>query len=333
MSDRSAGGLEWVNYHHLLYFWVVAREGGLVPAGRVLRLSHPTLSAQIHALEDQLGEKLFTKVGRRLALTDMGRIVQRYAQEIFTLGREMVDTVKGRSTGQALRLDVGVVDAVPKLVVRRLLQPALSLSEPVRLLCHEDTYDKLLADLSLHVLDIVIADGPVPTGSTVRAFNHLLGETGVTFFGAPSLAKTYKRRFPASLDAAPMVLPLESSSLGRTLHQWFARRGVRPRIIAEFEDTALMNVFGADGVGLFTAPTVVADEVCRQYGVSVVGHVPELRERFYAVSVERRLKHPAVVAISDAARLEIFEHQNIASGRAGRPARTGSPSSRSRHTS
>jgi len=306
MDDTSPPRLEWVNYHHLLYFWVVAREGGLVPAGKVLRLSHPTLSAQIHALERQLDEKLFTKVGRKLALTDMGRVVFRYADEIFTLGREMVDTVKGRATGQPLRLNVGIVDVVPKLVVRRLLQPALSLPEVVKIVCYESTYEKLLADLALHTLDIVIADAPVPTSSSVRAFNHLLGETGVTFFGAPSLARRFRRGFPRSLDGAPMVLPIENTTLRRALNQWFARQDVKPRVLAEFEDSALLQVFGADGLGIFAASTVVEDEVCRQYGVSVLGRAAEVKERFHAVSVERRLKHPAVVAISDAAREELF---------------------------
>jgi LysR family transcriptional activator of nhaA len=306
MIDTMQPRLEWVNYHHLLYFWVVAREGGLVPAGQVLCLSHSTLSAQIHSLEDHLGEKLFTKVGRKLALTDIGQIVFRYADEIFSLGREMVDTVKGRSTGQPLRLDVGVADAVPKVVVRRLLQPALSLPEPVKIVCHEGAYEKLLADLALHTLDIVIADAPVPSGSRVRAFNHPLGETGTTFFGDRALTSKFKRGFPKSLDGAPMLLPLENSTLRRMLNQWFDRLGVSPRVVAEFEDSALLKVFGGDGVGIFTAPTVVEKEVCRQYGVSVMGRAHELKERFYAVSVERRLKNRAVVAISDVARHEIF---------------------------
>jgi LysR family transcriptional activator of nhaA len=306
MTDTIVPQMEWLNYHHLLYFWVVAREGGLLPAGRVLHLSHPTLSAQIHALEDALDQRLFTKVGRKLALTDVGRVVFRYAQEIFTLGREMVDTVKGRSTGQPLRLDVGVVDVVPKLVVRRLLQPALSLPEPVRVVCYEASYEKLLADLALHALDIVIADAPVPSGSSVRAFNHLLGETSVSFFGTKSLAGTFKRGFPKSLNGAPMLLPLENSVLGRALHQWFDRHGVKPRVVAEFEDSALLKVFGGDGVGIFAAPMAVEKEVCRQYGVSVLGRAPEVKERFYAVSVERRLKNPAVVAISESARHEVF---------------------------
>lgn len=298
--------MEWLNYHHLLYFWVVAREGGLVAAGKVLRLSHPTLSAQIRALEDRLGEKLFTKVGRRLVLTDVGRTVYRYADEIFSLGRELLDVLKGRPTGQPVKLDVGIVDVVPKLVVRRLLAPALALSEPVRLVCHEESYEKLLADLALHSLDIVISDAPVPAGSSVRAFNHLLGETGITFFGAPALADGFRRRFPQSLDGAPMLLPLESLTLRRSLNQWFDRRGIHPRVVAEFEDSALLKVFGADGLGLFAAPTVVEREVAAQYGVEIVGRTEEVRERFYAISAERRLKNPAVLAITAAARDELF---------------------------
>ncbi len=302
--------MEWINYHHLLYFWVVAREGGLVAAGKVLRLSHPTLSAQVHALEDQLGEKLFTKVGRKLALTEMGRVVFRYAEEIFTLGREMVDTVKGRATGQPLRLNVGVAEVVPKLLVHRLLQPALSLPEPIRLVCFEAPLDDLLTDLASHTLDIVISDAPVPSGSSVRAFTHLLGETGVSFFGTPSLAKAYKKGFPGSLQGAPLLLPLENLTLRRALNQWFDRHDVQPRVVAEFQDSALMKAFGADGVGLFPAPTVIEKEILSQYGVQLIGRVKEVRERFYAISVERRLRHPAVIAISGAARKDMFAGQS-----------------------
>ena len=298
--------MEWLNYHHLLYFWTVAREGGLAPAGKVLRLSHPTLSAQIHALEDQLGEKLFVKVGRKLTLTETGRVVYRYADEIFTLGREMVDTVKGRLGGQALRLDVGVADAVPKLVVRRLLQPALALEQPVRLVCYEDSYERLLADLALHTLDIVISDAPVPSGSAVKAFNHLLGETTISLFGTRLLASQYRRGFPESLSGAPFLLPLESLTLRRSLNQWFERKRIQPRVVMEFEDSALLEAFGADGAGIFPAPTAVEAEVMRQHGVQLIGRVSEVRERFYAISVARRLSHAVVVAISEAARLELF---------------------------
>lgn len=298
--------MEWLNYHHLLYFWVVAREGGLVPAGKVLRLTHPTLSAQIHALEDRLGDKLFTKVGRKLALTETGRVVFRYADEIFGLGREMLDAVGGRSSGKLLRLDVGVVDVVPKIIVRRLMQPALELATPLRLAFHEDSYEKLLADLALHSLDIVIADAPVPAGSSIRAFNHLLGETAVSIFGTKSLVRAHARGFPRSLDGAPMLLPLDGLMLRRSLDTWFERHGIKPRVVAEFEDSALLKVFGADGVGLFPAPSAVEKEIMDQYDVRVLGRAHDVRERFYAISVERRLKHPAVVAISDAARHELF---------------------------
>jgi len=298
--------MEWLNYHHLLYFWVVAREGGLVPAGKVLRLSHPTLSAQIHALEAELGEQLFSKQGRRLALTEMGRVVYRYADEIFTLGREMLDTVKGRSSAYGLRLNVGIANVVPKLIVRRLLQPALALGETVRLVCHEDKYEKLLANLALHALDIVISDAPVPPGGSVRAFHHLLGETGVSFFGSKALTARYKRGFPQSLDGAPMLLPLENLTLRRLLNQWFGRAGIQPRVVAEFEDSALLQVFGGDGVGIFAAPTVVEAGVIEQYGVQRIGRIDQVRERFYAISVERRIKNPAVVAICDTARHELF---------------------------
>ncbi len=289
--------MEWINYHHLLYFWVVAREGGLLAAGKVLRLSHPTLSAQIHQLEDRLGEKLFSKVGRKLELTETGRVVFRYADEIFKLGSELLDAVKGQATGRPLRLAVGVVDVLPKLVVRRILHPALGLPEKVHLVCYEDSYDKLLSDLALHALDIVIADAPVPPGSSVRAFSHLLGESSVSFFGTKELAKKYKRGFPNSLQGAPMLLPLETTTLRRALNQWLDCHGIKPSVVAEFEDRALLKVFGADGEWIFAGSTVVEREVMSQYGVELIGRVAEVRERFYAISVERRLKHPAVVAV------------------------------------
>ena len=300
------GRMEWLNYNHLFYFWTVVREGGLTQAGRALRLSHPTLSAQVHALEDRVGHKLLFRVGRRLQPTEVGRLVYGYAEEIFSLGREMLDAVQGRPAGGALRLQVGVVDAVPKLIVRRLLQPALRLAGPVRLVCHEDSYEKLLSELALYNLDVVLADGPVPSGSAIRAFSHFLGECGVGIFGSPALARKHREGFPRSLEGAPMLLPLPSSPLRRALDQWFDANQVRPRIVAEFEDRALLNVFGADGAGLFPAPLAVQREIRKQHGVSMVGEIPQVRERFYAVSVQRRLKHPAVVALTEAARAAVF---------------------------
>jgi LysR family transcriptional activator of nhaA len=298
--------MEWLNYQHLLYFWTVASEGGLVPAGRVLRLSHSTLSAQIHTLEDRLGEKLFVKVGRKLALTEMGRIVYRYAEDIFALGREMVETVRGRPSGQPLRLHVGIADVVPKLIVSRLLEPAFDLPEPVRVVCHEDSYERLLAALALHTLDIVIADAPVPSGSGVRAFSHLLGDTTVTLFATKALVAAHRRGFPGSLDGAPLLLPLEGMALRRSLNRWLDAHGIRPRVVAELEDGALMKMLGAEGRGIFPAPTVVEAEVRRQYGVHVLARLGGVREQFYAISGERKLKNPAVVAITEGARLELF---------------------------
>jgi LysR family transcriptional activator of nhaA len=298
--------MEWLNYHHLLYFWTVAREGGLLPAGKVLRLSHPTLSAQIHALEDRLGERLLVKQGRKLVLTEMGRTVYRYAEEIFTVGREMMEAVKGRAKGRPLRLDVGVADSVSKLVVRRLLDPALALTEPVRLVCHEDAHENLLVRLASHEFDLVIADAPVSPGSSVRAFHHLLGESSVSLFGTKDLARTYRRGFPKSLDNAPMLLPLENLTLRRALDQWFDQLGIKPRVVAEFEDGALLKVFGGEGVGIFPAPTVIEKEVTRQDGVVRLGLAEGVGERYYAISVERRLKHPAIVAITEAARADLF---------------------------
>ncbi len=298
--------VEWLNYHHLLYFWVVARKGGVSAASAELRLAQPTISGQIRALEDSLGEKLFRRVGRRLVLTEMGHTVFRYADEIFSLGRELLDAVKGRPTGRPIRLLVGVADAVPKLIAHRLLEPALRLPEAIRIVCREDKPERLFAALSVHALDLVLSDAPIGPGINVRAFNHLLGECGVTFFGSARLAAAHRRGFPRSLDGAPVLLPAENTTLRRSLDQWFDAQGVRPVVTSEFEDSALLKVFGQAGVGLFAAPSVIEAEVCRQYGVRVVGRVASVRERFYAISVERRLKHPAVVAISEAARGKLF---------------------------
>jgi LysR family transcriptional regulator, transcriptional activator of nhaA len=306
LDDISSWPMETLNYHHLRYFWVVAREGGLVQAGKVLRLSHPTLSAQIHALEDSLGEKLFARAGRKLVLTEVGRMVLRYAEEIFGLGRELQEAVEGKVGARPARLEVGITDVLPKLLVRRLLQPAVAMSDAVRLICREGSFDRLLADLAQHALDVVIADSPVPSGSAVRAHNHLLGECGVGFFGAGPLVSPRRRGFPGSLDGAPVLLPAESLSLRRALNQWFDRHGVRPRVVAEFEDSALLQTFGAEGLGLFPAPSAVAKEVEAQHGVQLLGLAEGVTERCYAVTVERRLENPAVLAITRAAHQDVF---------------------------
>jgi LysR family transcriptional activator of nhaA len=239
----------------------------------------------------------------------MGHVVFRYADEIFKLGREMVDSVQGSPSGKPLRLNVGITEVVPKLVVRRLLEPALKLAQPVRLVCFEGSYEKLLKDLALHALDLVIADSPVPSGSKVKAFNHLLGETGVSVFGTTQLYQKYKHGFPRSLDGAPLLLPLEGLTLRRSLDQWLQQNQINPFVAGEFQDAALLKEFGADGVGLFVAPTVVEQEVVEHFRVKVLGRIEDVRERFYAVSAERRLKNPATVAISEAAHQKFFANR------------------------
>ncbi|MEZ4402839.1 MAG: LysR substrate-binding domain-containing protein [Kofleriaceae bacterium] len=296
--------MEWLNYHHRLYFWIIAREGGLAPAGKLLRLSHPTLSGQVKKLEDALGVALFEKRGRKLALTETGKVAYRYAGEIFGLGAELREALRGHHQG-TLRLTVGVADAVPKYLVRRMLAPALAGPGLVTLVCREDRFDRLLADLAAHELDVVIADAPVPPGAAVRAYNHLLGESTVTVLAPPTLARGLRRGFPASLDGAPMLLPLTGSPLRRALGGWFARHGVVPRVVAEAEDSALLKAFAADGMGLVFVPTVIAAQVAQRYDLVVVGEA-DVRERFYAISVERRLVHPAVLAIRDGAKDELF---------------------------
>jgi LysR family transcriptional regulator, transcriptional activator of nhaA len=298
--------MDRLNYHHLLYFWTVAREGTVARAAKKLRLAQPTISGQIHTLEGALGERLFERAGRGLRLTEMGQVVLGYADEIFALGRELAENVKGQPTGRPLQLAVGVADGMPKLVAYRLIEPALALPQPVRLMVHEQSTERLLAALALHELDVVLTDRVAPPGLNVRAFNHLLGDCGVTLFASREIALRCRRRFPRSLDGVPFLLPSETSTLRRVLEQWFEKQKIRPRIVGEFADSALIKVFGQAGKGVFAAPSIIESSVRRQYGVMIVGRLDGARERFYAVSAERRLKHPAVIAITESARRELF---------------------------
>ena len=301
--------MEWLNYHHLLYFWMVAREGSISKACEHLQLAQPTVSSQLQKLERSLGEKLFDRTGRNLKLTDTGQLVYRYADEIFSLGKELKDAIKGRPTGRALRLTVGAPEVIPKLIVHRLLQPALELEEPVHLICREGKLDVLLAELASHNLDLVISDSPTGSLTHIKAFNHSLGECSVGIFAEGELARKYRRGFPESLEGAPMLLPTSNTWMRRALDQWFEERDIRPKVVAEFEDMALLKVFGQTGIGIFPGPAAIEKEICRQYKVRVVGRISEVREQYFAISVERRLKHPAVVAISTAAREELFAGQ------------------------
>ncbi len=294
--------MEWLNYHHLLYFWTVAREGGVTRAGEALQLSHPTISGQIRHLERSLGRRLFKKRGRGLELTEDGRLVYRYAEEIFQLGQELLAAVKGRPTGQPQRLVVGAADVVPKLVVRMLLEPLLRSADKLRLVCREDKTERLLAALASFDLDVVFTDTPLSPSTPVRAYNHLLGESEIGWFAVPDLAARLRRGFPRSLEGAPILAPTDNTQLRRTIDQWLDRLGIRARIVAEFEDSALLKAFGQDALGAFPAPLAIERMLRRQFDVERVGRSEGVKERYFAISAERRLHDPAVVAIFEAAR-------------------------------
>lgn len=298
--------MQRLNYHHLQYFWLVAKEGGLAGAGRLLRLSPATLSGQIRQLEETVGHRLFTKQGRKLVLTDVGHVTYRYADEIFSLGRELTDVLEHGVLPAATTFHVALVEALPKIVVRRLLAPVLLSQPPARLVCHEGTLEALAGGLASHVYDLLLTDVPLPAGMAVRAYNHMLGECGVTFFARGEEASRLRHGFPESLNQAPMLLPSTGSALRRELEAWFDERGLVPHVVAEFADSALLKAFGADGHGVFCAPSIVASEVVSMYHVTKIGETNEVVERFYAISPERRIRNPAVAAISEAAKRHVF---------------------------
>jgi LysR family transcriptional regulator, transcriptional activator of nhaA len=298
--------MQWLNYHHLFYFWTVMREGGLTAACGRLRLAPSTVSAQVARLEEALGGKLFRRVGRGLEPTDLGRMVFRYANEIFTLGHEMMDTLRGNPVSGPISLKVGAAAVLPKLVVRKILEPIFNLPERVHLACYENKEEKLLAELSMHKLDVVLNDSPIRRGTHIKAYNHLLGECGVTLLAVKKLAERFRDGFPESLDKAPMLVPMEMTVLRQSLERWFESLDIRPMIIGEFQDSALLKAFGQHGDGIFVAPSVVEKEIQHQYHVDVVGRTDAIRERFYAISFERIIKHSAVTAIAKAARQSLF---------------------------
>jgi LysR family transcriptional regulator, transcriptional activator of nhaA len=299
--------MNWLNYHHLLYFWVVAKEGSIARASTVLRLAHPTISGQIHRLEEVLGEKLFEHKGRALVLTDSGRIAFGYAEEIFALGDEFMETLKGRPPGRPIPLVVGLSASLPMPIVYQMLQPALALDERVQIFCREGrSADAFLGNLAVQAVDVVLSDAPATAGIGLQVFNHLLGECGTAFFAKADLAKSLRRRFPDSLEGAPFVLPGTNSGMYRALKQWFEDQHLRPKIVAEVDDPSLLKEFAATGRGVVAMPDVAEDDIQGRFKVSLVGKDTALRQRFYAISVERKIKHPAVVAICDASRKKIF---------------------------
>lgn len=296
-----------MNFKHLHYFWVAARAGGVVRAGEQLHTTPQTLSGQIKLLEERLGRKLFRKSGRELELTEDGRIALDYADDIFTLGAELEATMRQpRSGPRVLDFRVGVADSVAKSVAYRLLEPAMDLDVPVRLIGSEGKFPDLLAQLALHRLDLVIADEPLTRRISVKAFNHALGTSSMSFFCAPALKKSLQGTFPQCLHDAPMLIQGAASSVRQQLDGWLARQQIQPRIVGEFDDGALMTAFGREGRGVFMSPSVLEAETVAHYGVEVIGRSDELEEEFFAVSVERRIKHPAVAAITQAARGRLF---------------------------
>jgi LysR family transcriptional activator of nhaA len=298
--------MEWLNYHHLFYFWKVVRTGSITRACEELRLAPPTISAQLRSLEGQMGEKLLTRSGRSLVPTEMGRVVFRYAEDIFGLGQELMDAVKQRPTGRPLRLAIGVDDVLPKEIAHALIEPAMHLPEGIRLLCREASLERLVADLALHELDVVLSDAPIAPSLNIRAYNHPLGDCAVLWVGTAALARKYRRGFPKSLDGAPVLLPTDDTAIRRGIDQWFAALGIRPAIVGEFEDYALLRVFGQKGAGVYPAPRILEKELKRHYDLSPIGLANGVKGRFYAISVEKKVRHPAVAAICEAARRTLF---------------------------
>ena len=290
--------MEFLNYHHLRYFWVVAKEGGLRKAADKLHVSQPTISAQIAALEGVLGEKLFRRGGRALALTEAGHRVLSYAEAIFSLGQELLDEAHQRPVARPLRVHIGITDSLPKLVSYEIIKPIFKLEQPVQVVCREGKAADLLSQLAAQRLDIVLADEPAPSSLPIKVFNHLLGEFGVTFCAERKLAASLKRTFPKSLNNAPVLLPASNTALRRSLEKWFQAQEIRPRLVAEFDDAALMKVAAVDGLGFFAVPTRAGHEGVARYGFQMIGRSEECRQQFYAISAERKLTHPAVVAIT-----------------------------------
>jgi LysR family transcriptional activator of nhaA len=291
-----------LNYNHLLYFWTVASEGSIARASEVLHLTPQTISGQLKLLEETIGEPLFVRAGRGLVLTETGRVVNQYADEIFSLGAELTQRMRGGKPGAPVTFNVGIVSSIAKLIAYQIVEPALELGDDIRIVCTEGDLESLLGDLAVHKLDLVISDRSIPSGLNVKAYNHRLGESPVQIFAQKRVASRYAKRFPECLDGAPMLLPVSGSPLRRGLEEFFDRKGVVPKVVAEFDDSALLKAFGEAGAGFFPAPAAIAEQVEHMYHASSIGAVDGVMESFYAISPERKIKHPAVVRITEMAR-------------------------------
>ena len=295
-----------LNYNHLQYFWTVAREGSIARAAEALHLTPQTISGQLKLLEESIGQPLFNRVGRRLVLSVTGRTVFEYADEIFSVGAELASVIHGRQVAGPTVLSLGIVSSMPKIIATRIVTPVVVSPDPVRIRCHEAPLEQLLSELAVHRFDLVLSDQPVPDGLGVKAYNHLLGESGISFFSPRSQARRLKSRFPGSLNDCQLLLPSLHSALRRRLDDWFAKHEISPRIAGEFNDSALLKAFGLAGAGVIASPTVIEEEISRMYRMSVIGRTSAIKECFYAISQERRLKHPSVLLITETARSELF---------------------------
>ncbi|MEO0315449.1 MAG: transcriptional activator protein NhaR [Pseudomonadota bacterium] len=295
-----------LNFRHLHYFWVVAKEGSITRASERLGLAVQTVSAQLSQLEKSIGKSLFKPQGRRLILTEAGELALRYADQIFLLGEQLQDALSTSDVEPIMRLTVGISDSLPKLIASRLLEAALALPQRVRLVCYEEQFEALLGKLSVHKLDVMLTDRPVPPGSSLRVFSHLLVETQTSLFGVPELAEKYTVGFPGSLMGAPLLLPTRNNAIRARIDHWFESHDLRPDLIGEFDDNALLHTFGRAGRGMFPAPSVLAADVFEQLGAVPVGPMSEVTEQIYAISNERKIKHPAIEAILKAMHTDVF---------------------------
>ena len=295
-----------VNYKHLHYFWAVAKEGGVARASERLHLTSQTISGQLSLLEEYLGVELFTRVGRNLEITEAGRMVLSFADEIFSLGCELEEMIHQLPEDRPLLFRVGVANVLAKSIGHRILEPALQMPMLVRMVCREANLDTLLAELSLHRLDLVLADRPIPSTVSTRGYSHKLGESALCFFATEELGKKLTGSFPDCLDGAPLLLPSRGTQLRSDIDRWLDKNRLHPRMVAEFDDSALMKAFGQESAGIFIAPAVIQTKVERQYQVSTIGRIDEIKEQFYAISVERKITHPVVSAVMEAARETLF---------------------------
>lgn len=295
-----------LNYKHLRYFWTVAHEGSIIKASNKLHITPQTISGQLSLLEKRIGNPLFSRIGKSLQLTETGRLVLNYADEIFDLGRELSDVLRGAPTVGPSEFIVSAASTLPKTIVHKIIEPALHIKQPINLICKEGPVDAILADLAVHKVDMVLSDTPVTSTFSIKAYNHKLGESGLSFFASAALAKKYKKAFPTSLNDAPMLMPTKQYAIRQAVDHWLNQKNIYPQIKGQFDDSALMKSFGQAGMGIFYLPSIIENEVCNMFKVKIIGRTTQVKQIFYAISAERKIKHPAIAAICESAKNDLF---------------------------